>query len=52
MIEYVKVKLDGEIVCPHCKTILGYDDDIGYFYNDTFYCEFCGQRLNKGRDEQ
>lgn len=50
----IDMLLDGEIVCPHCKTILGYDDDIGYFYNDndTFYCEFCGQRLNKGRDEQ
>lgn len=43
----IDMLLDGEIVCPHCKTILGYDDDIGYFYDDTFYCEICGQRLTK-----
>lgn len=40
--------LDGEVVCPHCRTIIGFDDDIGYFYDDTFYCEFCGQRLKRG----
>lgn len=40
----IDMLLNGEIVCPHCKTILGYDD-IGYFYDDTFYCEFCGQHL-------
>lgn len=22
--------LDGEVVCPHCRTIIGFDDDIGY----------------------
>lgn len=27
--------LDGEVVCPHCRTIIGFDDDIGYFYDDT-----------------
>lgn len=40
--------LDGEIVCPYCRTIIG-DDDISYFYDNTFYCEFCGQRLKKGK---
>lgn len=40
--------LDGEAICPHCKTILGDDDDIGYFFDNTFYCEFCGQRLKRG----
>lgn len=40
----VDISPDGTISCPHCKTILGYDD-IGYFYNDTFCCEFCGQAL-------
>lgn len=39
---------DNEIICPQCRTILGDDDDIGYFYEDTFYCEFCGQRLKRG----
>lgn len=39
---------DGEVVCPHCRTIIGFDDDVGYFYDDTFYCEFCGQRLKRG----
>lgn len=46
----IDMLLDGEIVCPRCKTILGYDDDIGYFYDDTFYCGFCGQRLKKGEE--
>lgn len=36
------------IAGPHCRTIIG-DDDISYFYDNTFYCEFCGQRLKKGK---
>ena len=41
----VDISPDGTISCPHCKMVLGFDDDIGYFYNDTFCCEFCGQAL-------
>lgn len=41
----VDISPDGTMSCPHCKMVLGFDDDIGYFYNDTFCCEFCGQAL-------
>nr|DAK12661.1 MAG TPA: putative cytoplasmic protein [Caudoviricetes sp.] len=36
----VDISPDGTISCPHCKMVLGFDDDIGYFC-----CEFCGQKL-------
>lgn len=36
----VDISPDGTISCPHCKMVLGFDDDIGYFYNDTFVVNF------------
>lgn len=36
----VDISPDGTMSCPHCKMVLGFDDDIGYFYNDTFVVNF------------
>mgnify|MGYP000810656118 FL=1 len=41
----IDIALDGTMSCPHCKNDLILAVDIGYFYNDTFCCEFCGQAL-------